>query len=58
MQNWFEGKLTVKEPKVLLDNVRAGKYRVTAFLPTSKPFSADVEVTAGSTAPFEWKENK
>jgi hypothetical protein len=58
MENWFEGKLTVKEPKVVLDNVRAGKYRVKAFPPSGKPLSGDVEVTAGGTAQIELKENK
>jgi hypothetical protein len=55
IQNWYEGKLMVKEPKAVLDNVRAGKYRILAFPSGAKPLSADVEVTAGSTAQAELK---
>jgi hypothetical protein len=55
IQNWYEGKLIVKEPKAVLDNVRAGKYRILAFPSGAKPLSADVEVKAGSSTQVELK---
>jgi hypothetical protein len=58
IQNWYEGKLISKEPKVTLAKVRAGKYRVMTFPSGGKPVSADVEVTAGKTTQVEIKESK
>jgi hypothetical protein len=58
IQNWYEGKLMVKEPKAALDNVRAGKYRILAFPSGAKPLSAEVEVKAGATAQIELKPEK
>jgi hypothetical protein len=58
MRNWYEGKVKVKEPKTVVDNVRAGKYRVTAYPFGGKPMTADVEVTAGKTTTAELKESK
>jgi hypothetical protein len=56
IQNFYEAKLMAKEPRVALDSIRAGKYRILAFPSGGKPLSADVEVKAGSTAQIELKE--
>ena len=58
IQNFYEGKVVAKEPKVALDNIRAGKYRILAFPSGSTPVSADIEVTAGKTTAVELKESK
>jgi hypothetical protein len=58
IQNFYEGKVVAKEPKVALDNIRAGKYRILAFPSGGKPVSADVEVTAGKSTRVELKESE